>query len=156
MAGFSGASIQVQCLKLIIRNPTPGGEQIGQVVHRPVQPIICGDPVMLRGNRSIGDTAPTMLMTTTQHVARHQMPLPGSDTKPAQCQGLILSDATAIEEDLPEQRLRFNNALAGREQNRLRRTGRAFFKHGVELGAVEYFFAPQLKTHTSTQRRNRL
>ena len=111
---------------------------------------------MLRGNRDIRDTTPAMLMTTAEHVARHQMPLPGSDAEPTQRQRLIPGDAPAVEQDLPEQRLRFHHALACREQNCLRGTGRTFFEHGAELRAVEHFFAPQQVAHTSTQRRSRL
>jgi len=156
MTRFSGALIQRQCLTLIDHDTAPGRQQIGEVVHRPIQPRVSGDSIMLRSNRGIRDASPAMLMTTAQHVARHPVPLPGGDGEPAQCQRLILSNATAIEQDLPEQRLRFNNALAGGEQNRLRRTRRTFFEHGAELRNVEHFLAPQLKTHTSTQRRSRL
>ena len=97
-----------------------------------------------------------MLMTTTEHVARHQMPAPGGDLEPAHGQRLILRDALPVQQNLPEQGLGIEHVFAGGHQNRLGRTGRAFIEHGFERIAVEDFLAAQLKTHTSTQRRNRL
>jgi hypothetical protein len=97
-----------------------------------------------------------MLMTTPEHVARHQMPATGGNSEPAQRQWLILGDALAIQQDLPKQRLRFNLALARREQNRLRSAGGTFGEHGAQLSTVEDFLAAQLETHTSTQRRSKL
>ncbi len=111
---------------------------------------------MLRRNRSIRLTTPAMFVAPAEHVARHQMPSSGGDAEPAQCQGLILRDTLTIEQDLPKQRLRFDHPLARRQQNRLRRTTRALFKHGAELFAVEDFLTAQMKTHTSTQRRSKL
>jgi hypothetical protein len=69
------------------------------------------------------------------------MTLPGGNLKPAQGQRLVLSDPVTIEQDLPEQRLRFQHALTRRDQNRLSRASRAFFEHGREAFAVEDFFA---------------
>jgi hypothetical protein len=82
-----------------------------------------------------------MLMTTPEHVARHQMPATGGNSEPAQRQWLILRDALPVEENLPKQRLRFNLALARREQNRLRSAGRAFFKHCRQPGRIEDFLS---------------
>ncbi|MNY50656.1 hypothetical protein D3C86_1861750 [compost metagenome] len=97
-----------------------------------------------------------MLMTTAEHVARHQMPAPGGDVEPAQGQRLILSDALPVQQNLPEQRLGIEDVFASGHQNGLGGTGRAFFEHGFKRIAVEDFLTTQLKTHTSTQRRNRL
>ncbi|MNN55789.1 hypothetical protein D3C81_1706810 [compost metagenome] len=97
-----------------------------------------------------------MLMTTPEHVARHQMSTPGGDVKPAHGQRLILGDPLPVQQNLPEQRLGIEEVFAGSHQNGLGSTGRAFFEHGFERIAVEDFLATQLKTHTSTQRRNRL
>ncbi|MNI91117.1 hypothetical protein D3C73_1487340 [compost metagenome] len=97
-----------------------------------------------------------MLMTAAEHVARHHMPAPRGDVKPAHGQRLILGDALPVQQNLPKQRLGIEDIFAGGHQNGLGRTGRAFFEHGLERIAVEDFLTAQLKTHTSTQRRNRL
>ncbi|MCY1457874.1 hypothetical protein D9M71_752020 [compost metagenome] len=97
-----------------------------------------------------------MLMTTSEHVTRHQMSTLGGNPEPAQRQRLILCDPSPVQQDLPEQRLGIDNPFTGRHQNRLGSTRRAFIEHGLEAFTVEHFLAAQLKTHTSTQRRNRL
>ena len=70
-------------------------------------------------------------------------PRPAAMPNQRNASGLILRDALAVEQDLPEQCLRFDHALTRREQNRLGRTGRAFVEHGAELFAVEDFLAAQ-------------
>ena len=156
MAQRRSTTIQDQGVRLVFGDAATGGEQVSEVVHRPVQPGLGGDSIMLHRNRGIRLTAPTMFVATAEHVACHQMPLPGGNAEPAQRQGLILRDTLTIEQDLPKQRLRLDNSLARRQQNRLRRTTRALFKHGAELFAVEDFLTAQMKTHTSTQRRSKL
>ena len=63
-----------------------------------------------------------------------------------------------VEQDLPEQQLRFDNALPRRCQDGLRRLARALLKHGPQPGHVQHFLTPQLIAHgqTAAQRRSRL
>ena len=60
-----------------------------------------------------------MFMTTTEHVARHQVAALSSNLEPAQRQRLILRNALPVQQDLSEQRLSFEYVFTGGDQNRL-------------------------------------
>ena len=81
-----------------------------------------------------------MFMTTTEHVARHQMPALGGYLEPAHGQRLVLLDPLAVQQNLAEQGLGIENPFAGSDQDRLSSTCRTVIKHGFEVIAVEHFF----------------
>ncbi|MCY1384765.1 hypothetical protein D9M69_730620 [compost metagenome] len=76
----------------------------------------------------------------------------GGDAEPHQCKGLIALDALAVEEDLAEQRLCFQFALARGLENQLCSHARV----AGQLVRGQFFCPAQIERHTSTQRRSRL
>ncbi|MNZ97553.1 hypothetical protein D3C78_1167960 [compost metagenome] len=82
-----------------------------------------------------------MLMATTEHVARHEVPLARCDAEPAQRQRLVLRDPLAVEQNLPEQGLGFDLSFSCGNQDGLGRTGRTFVEHRAQALTVEHFLA---------------
>ncbi|MNG20029.1 hypothetical protein D3C84_1042530 [compost metagenome] len=50
MAQLRSAAIKTQRLRLIFGHPAPGRQQVGVVVHRPIQSGFSADAIMLRCN----------------------------------------------------------------------------------------------------------
>ena len=82
-----------------------------------------------------------MFPTTPEHVARHQVALLRRDAEPTHGQRLILGDALAVEQNLPEQGLGLEFTFAGGDQDGLGRAGRTFVEHGAQALGVEAFLA---------------
>ena len=127
--------------KLILCYAAPRGQQVGVVVHGPVQSGFGCLTVFQTGQSQIRRPAPAMLPTATEPVARHQVTRVGCDLEPAPGQHRVTFDALPVEQNLPQQRLAIDDALLGCQQDRLSRPRRIFSQHGAELFAIEQFLA---------------
>ncbi|MCY1435855.1 hypothetical protein D9M71_519630 [compost metagenome] len=152
MAEYRRLLVERDGAGFVLRHAAPGGMQVGEVVHGPVEPRVGGDAVVPGRFRGVGGTAPAVLQTAPEHVARHGVAALGGDTEPHQRQRRIAFDALAVEEDLAEQRLRFQFALACGLEDQVRGQARVA---GHFVGR-QFFRPAQIESHTSTQRRSRL
>lgn len=133
-------AIKGQRLWLILGGTTPGGEQIGVVVLRPIQARLGSLLVFPSRRRLVDGTAPAMLQATPGHIACHQVTALCRDLEPAQGQRLVACNAAPFQQDLPEQGLGIDHALLGRHQDRLGCAHRGVVEHALQLLDGEYFF----------------
>ncbi|MOA40305.1 hypothetical protein D3C78_1621660 [compost metagenome] len=104
----------------------------------------------------IDRSAPTLLQAAAEHVARHRLAAFGGDAEPGDGQRRVALDAVAVEEDLAEQGLGLQLALAGGGEDQPRGLARVLRQALLEFIGRELFAPAQIESQTSTQRRNRL
>jgi hypothetical protein len=90
-----------------------------------------------------------MFQATAEHVVRHGTAALRRNAEPAPGDTGILLDATAIEQNLPEQQLCLDHTLPRCCQDRLGRLAGAVFEHGLQAGSIYHFFTTQLIGHGS-------
>ncbi len=142
--------------RVVLHHATSGGQQVGEVVHAPVQPQIGGAAVVVGGALRIGCATPAVFVAAPGHVAGHGMSALGGDVEPGQGQRRIGLDAVTFQQDLTEQCLGLDFPVRRSRQYQSRGTLRLFGEI-AQLGGVECFLTAQKMLHqTSTQRRSRL
>ena len=113
MARLRRDLVQLECRPLVWRHATAGGQQVGVVVKRPVQPRLGGLAVLQAGQGAVHRPAPAVFPAAPQHIAGHQVTRIGCDLKPALGQHRVALNALAVEQNLPEQGLAIDDALLG-------------------------------------------
>ena len=97
-----------------------------------------------------------MFVAASGHVAGHGVAAIGSDAEPDQRERRICLNATAIQEDLAEQGLRFQLSGCGSSQYQPCRTLGLFSEVPELFGAERLLTTQKMRHQTSTQRRSRL